>query len=365
MELRPRGKTKPFDPLLFVVLLSLLLVGVFIVASSSWSEGIKEGESGSYYLIKHLRFMVLGGGVCFLGFLLPSKFIKRLSGIFWLFSLFLCLLLFTNLAKSVNGSARWLAVPGVNFQFMPADVLKYSSILFLGNLLEMFRKNGKKEGFIPILLVITISVGVVIVRDFSSASVIGFSLMVMFFVSGIKFSEFILMAGGGMAGFYLMLMKYAYRVERLMSFTNPFDDIADTDWQLANSLYALGMGSITGVGYFNSRQKFSYLPESYNDFIFAIFGEEFGFIGVCLVIALFIIFVSRGLRAAQKSSNFYEKNLAVGITSSIGIQAFFNMGVASGILPVTGITLPFISYGGTALILAMGVSGILLKISRS
>lgn len=343
----------------------LIFVGVFIVASSSWSEGIKEGLGGSYYLHKHLIFLFIGIVVACIAYLLPTKFIKKFSGLLWLVSILLCLLLFTKLAKSVNGSARWLQIPGLPFLFMPADLLKYSSILFLANLLTIFRQNGKKEGFFPIIFVIGMSVGVVIIRDFSSATVIALSLLSMFFVSGISFMEFLSITAVSSVGFYGMLMKFSYRVERLLSFRDPFDDIADTDWQLANSLYALGMGSLTGVGYFKSRQKFSYLPESYNDFIFAIFGEEFGFIGVFLVILLFLILVFRGLQIANYNNKFYEKNLAIGITSSIGIQAFFNMGVASGVLPVTGITLPYISYGGTALVLVLGISGLLLKLSRS
>lgn len=349
---------------LFASIVILLTIGVFMVASSSWSEGIQEGLGGSHFLKRHFVFLGIGFFAGVVGFLFPKNAIRKLSFVLWIVSMAMCMLLFTGLAKSVNGSARWLEIPGIGFSFMPSDILKYTSLFYVANLLTIYRSRGKREGFWIILGVIAASVAIIILRDFSSAAVIGIALVSMFFVAGISGTELITMGGLGAAGFFFMIKAFAYRMERLMSFRDPFDDIADTDWQLANSLYALGMGSITGVGYFQSRQKYSYVPESYNDFIFAILGEEFGFLGTSFVVLLFIVFVTCGLLVAHRKQNFYDKVLVTGIVTSIGVQAFFNMGVASGILPVTGITLPYISYGGTALVLVMGMSGVLLDLAR-
>lgn len=354
---------KYVDPVLLGSIVMLLIIGVFMVASSSWGEGLKEFGDGSYYFKRHIVFLVIGIIACIVGYGMPLKILRKLAMPLWVFSMILCLALFTGMGVTVNGATRWLAIPKTNFQFMPSDLLKYTSIFFVAHLCTIHRKKGRRQGFLPILFVIGASAGIVVIEDFSSASVITISLMSMFFISGMSLSELIAILSLGAMGIYGFVLRVPYRMKRLTSFLDPFDDIANTDWQLANSLYSIGIGSITGVGYFNAYRTFNRLPEAYNDFIFAVIGQEFGLIGSAVVILLFAVFIARGFQTVRMQRKFYEKLVATGIVVSIGFQAFFNMGVAVGLLPVTGLTLPFISYGGTALILVMGMSGILLRLS--
>lgn len=354
---------KYVDPVLLSSIILLLIIGLFMVASSSWAEGLKEFGDGTYYFKRHVVFLILGVIACIVGYGMPIKTLRKLAMPLWVLSMLLCLALFTGLGVTVNGATRWLAIPKTNFQFMPSDLLKYTSIFFVAHLCTIHRKGRKRHGFLPILFVIGASAGIVVIEDFSSASVITISLMSMFFISGMSFSELFAILSMGAIGIYGFVLRVPYRMKRLISFKDPFDDIANTDWQLANSLYSIGIGSVTGVGYFKAYQTFNRLPEAYNDFIFAIIGQEFGLIGTSVVILLFIVFITRGFQTIRRQRKFYEKIVATGIVVSIGFQVFFNMGVAVGLLPVTGLTLPFISYGGTALVLVMGMSGILLRLS--
>lgn len=351
------------DPVLLSSIILLLIIGLFMVASSSWAEGLKEFGDGTYYFKRHVVFLILGVIACIVGYGMPIKTLRKLAMPLWVLSMLLCLALFTGLGVTINGATRWLAIPKTNFQFMPSDLLKYTSIFFVAHLCTIHRKGRKRQGFLPILFVIGASAGIVVIEDFSSASVITISLMSMFFISGMSFSELFAILSMGAIGIYGFVLRVPYRMKRLTSFKDPFDDIANTDWQLANSLYSIGIGSVTGVGYFKAYQTFNRLPEAYNDFIFAIIGQEFGLIGTSVVILLFVVFITRGFQTIRRQRKFYEKLVATGIVVSIGFQAFFNMGVAVGLLPVTGLTLPFISYGGTALVLVMGMSGILLRLS--
>ncbi|MDY3118611.1 MAG: putative peptidoglycan glycosyltransferase FtsW [Peptoniphilus sp.] len=352
------------DPPLLITIVLLLVVGVFMVASSSFTSGLADHGDGTYYLKRHLIFLVVGVCVAGFGYAVPLKTFQRLALPAWIFSLLLCAALYTKFGVNVNGATRWLLIPGTHIQFMPSDILKYASIFYTANLCVRHRGKRKQGGFIPILIVIGLSVVIVMKEDFSSAMVIAISLLGMFFISGMRFSEFLSILSIGLVVMYVFVFRVPYRMKRLTSFIHPFDDIANTDWQLANSLYSIGTGSIKGIGYFRSYEVFNRLPEAYNDFIFAVIGEEFGFVGTSVVIGLFAIFIQRGFLTVLKQRTLYEKLIATGIFLSIGFQAFFNMGVAVGLLPVTGLTLPYVSFGGTALILAMGMSGILLRLSR-
>ncbi|MDO5036863.1 MAG: putative peptidoglycan glycosyltransferase FtsW [Tissierellia bacterium] len=363
--MRKKASKQKIDSTLLVTILLLSFIGLLMVASSSWPESVKNGAGGYSFTLRHLVFLLMGLVACGLTTVFPLKWIRKLSFLFWAVSFILCLLLWTPLGVNVSGSTRWLQIPYIGFRFMPSDLLKFSSVIFFANLLDIYRGRGEKKGFIPLMIIFASSVLIVIVRDFSSAMVIGLTLGLMFLLAGMRFLEILFNLVGGGIGVRLMIYLFPYRIERLQSFRDPFDDIADTDWQLANSLYAFAMGGIRGVGYFNSRQKYSYVPEAYNDFIFAILGEEFGLLGTLFVVALFLVFIWRGMAIALSKKQVFDKLLAFGITLAISIQALFNMGVSVGGLPVTGITLPFISYGGTSLILNLVLAGILLNLSKS
>lgn len=350
---------------LFISVVLLLIVGVLFVASASSYEGLAKMGDNMHFIKRHLIFLVIGLFFFFLATRLPIHFIRRLSFPLFILSIVLCSLLYTPLGVSHFNSVRWLKIPLIGFEFMPSDLIKYSSILYLSDyLVKNQARTGKFKTFVVIIGIIGVSTGLVILRDFSTGMVIGLTLMSLFFVMGMKPYQFVLSGVGGGILAYTMIRMMPYRMERMMSFIDPFDDIQDTDWQLANSLFAHGIGGFFGVGYLNSRLKQGYLPMSYNDFIFPIIGEEWGFIGTTFVVLLYLGFTLSGLQIASRCKKPYDQLVATGITMCISIQAFFNMGVSIGILPVTGLTLPFISYGGTSLWVCLIASGILLGLSR-
>lgn len=359
-------KKRPFHLGLLLSIVLLLIVGVLFVASASSYEGLAKMGNNLHFIKRHLVFLLTG--LCF--FVLASRmsidFIRRMSLPFFVLSVFLCALLYTPLGVSHYNSVRWLKIPLVGFEFMPSDLLKYASIFYLSDYLVKNRRTTRKfKTFAVIIGIIGLSTGLVILRDFSTGMVIGLSLLSLFFVLGMEPYQYALSGLGGGALAFLMIRMMPYRMERMMSFIDPFDDIQDTDWQLANSLFAHGIGGFWGVGYLNSRLKQGYLPMSYNDFIFPIIGEEWGFLGTTFVVLLYFIFTLSGLQVASRCKNLYEQLIATGITVCISIQAFFNMGVTIGILPVTGLTLPFISYGGTSLWVCLVAAGILLGRSKN
>ena len=219
------------DPPLFIAIVLLLIIGVFMVASSSFTAGLAEYGKGTHFLERHIIFLLIGMVAAGVGYVLPLKVFQRLAFPMWALSMVLCAALYTRLGVNVNGATRWLAIPGTKIQFMPADILK-----------------KKKGGFLPIVIVIGLSVGIVMNEDFSSAMVIAISLLGMFFISGMNFTEFVSILTMGIAFMYVFVFRVPYRMKRLTSFINPFDDIGNTDWQLAHSLYAIGTGSVTGIG---------------------------------------------------------------------------------------------------------------------
>lgn len=361
-----KKKRRYKDPLFIITLWALTFIGIFMIASSSYPEGITKFNDGLHFLKRHLIFVVIGIFTYQVTSRVPSIMIRKLSFLMFLFSLGLCLLLYTSLGVDHWGQVRWLRVPGTGFEFMPSDLIKFTSVFYLSDFLLRHRKElGTFVGFLKVIAIIGLSVGPIIPKDFSTGVVIGAALLSVYFLVGIRRYQWLFLGGIGTALVYAMLTmeRFAYRKERLLSFTDPFNDIADTDWQLHYALYALGIGGFYGQGPFQSRLKQGYLPLCYNDFIFPIIGEEWGFIGTAVIVILFGILCWRGLYFAIKTEDLYDKFIATGITVSISVQAFFNMGVSMGILPVTGLPLPFISYGGTSLIVTFAAIGVLAGIS--
>ena len=343
----------------------LLFVGLLSVASASSYEGLTKMGDNLYFIKKQVFFLAVGLVLFFFATRLPIGLVHKLSLPFFLLSLGLCALLYTPLGVSHYNSVRWLKIPGLGFEFMPSDLLKYASILYLSKFLVDHKKTlGSFQTFIQIILIIGASTGLVILRDFSTGMVIGLSLFSLFFIMGMRGYQFVLSLAGGLGLAYVMVTTMPYRMERMMSFLDPFDDIKDTDWQLANSLFAHGIGGFFGVGYLNSTLKQGYLPMSYNDFIFPIIGEEWGFLGTSFVVLMYFLLTLSGLQIASRCKSLYRQLVAVGITICIAIQAFFNMGVSIGILPVTGLTLPFISYGGTSLWMSLMAAGLVFGLSK-
>ncbi len=277
------------------------------------------------------------------------------------------LLLVVFLFPSVNGAQRWIPL-GPFGSLQPSELAKYVVVLFLARSLEV-KGEGVKQfstGILPYLGVSGFYAALVLSqKNLSIASVIMIVTFITLFAAGGKLKHlFGIVAPVMFAAAVAFTVLEPYRMKRLMSFTNPWNDPIGDGYQLIQSFYALGAGGVTGLGLGQSRQKTLYMPEPHNDFIFSIIGEELGLIGCICIITLFIIFIWRGISVAMKARDTYGTLLAIGITSVIAVQSLINIAVVTGSMPVTGVPLPFISYGGTALLINMTAVGILLNISR-
>lgn len=353
----------------FTLLLSTLLlvfIGIIMVFSSSWPEAIRMNDG--YYFLKKQTVAAVVGFVAMIFFMnFDYKLLKKFSKIIYAVSLFTGLLIFTPLGLELNGARRWVNL-GIT-TFMPSDVIKIGSIIFLSAFLSNRKNKVKslKEGTIPALLIIGLSCGMIYLqRSLSVTVTLAMTLMAIFFVAGMKLSHLAVMIAGGITGLILAITdeENAYRMRRITAFMDPFADKTDSGWQAVQSLYALGSGGLFGLGLGKSRQKFFYIPEPYNDFIFAIIGEELGFLGALTVILLFLVLIWRGIRVALNVDDLFGCLVATGIVALISVQTLIHVAVVTSSMPTTGIPLPFVSYGGTSLAIYMGAIGILLNISR-
>ncbi len=356
---------KYIDKILLIDVMILLILGSLLVFSASWPEGVFKFENGYHFIIRHLRSLLLGLLVMYLATLFDYKNYKKLALLIIFFAIIANLLLYTGLGDDRLGSTRWLDLPLIP-AFMPSDILKVASVIFIAFYLDgIGTKVRNLKNTLIAAAFIVFFVLLVLQKDFSSSMVIFFGLSSILFVSGMRLNHLALLgvAAAGLGYFGINSPRFAYRIPRLLSFMDPFSTRLTSGYQLMNSLYALALGGVTGAGLGRGVQKFTYIPHVYNDFIFAVLGEEFGLVGTILLVLLFGVFMWRGYSIASNCRDKFGKYLAVGITSMIIIQAFFNIMVAIGFAPVTGITLPFISYGGTSLIMTMGSTGILFNIS--
>ncbi|GFN35969.1 putative lipid II flippase FtsW [Tepidimicrobium xylanilyticum] len=359
-------KKKACDFILLLTTLLLVFIGIIMVFSSSWPEGIRMND-GYYFLRKQIISALVGfvGMLFFMNF--DYRFIYRLSKLIYLFSIISGLLIFTPLGVVKKGARRWINLGFATF--MPSDIIKLGSIIFLAAFLSKRKDTIRefKKTTIPTIMIIGLSCGLIYLqKDLGTTVTLGATLVSIFFVAGMKISHLILMAIGAIVGLVLAIFTgdNEYRIRRIVAFLDPFADKADSGWQAVQSLYALGSGGLFGLGLGKSRQKFFYIPEPYNDFIFAIIGEELGFLGTLTVILLFMIIIWRGIRIALNTEDLFGCLLATGIVSLITVQTLIHIAVVTSTIPTTGIPLPLISYGGTSLVLYMSAIGILLNISR-
>ena len=363
---------KTVDKTLLTVTILLIIIGIAAVSSASWPQAVsKHKGAGFYYTKRQISALVIGIMSVFIILNLKMSIIKKLSFPIFIITLFLVFALWLpGWASEEYGQERWIVknIGGRTLRLQPSDFLKVSSILFLAKYLEQNKNQiAKKEIFFVILAIIGVSAGPIMTKDFSTAVVIGVSLFAMFLVGGMKPYQFVTMAAVGVALMLFILFKDdAFRLKRIAQFSEAAGgDLDKMHYHTKQSILAISMGGIFGVGYFKSRQKYAYLPLAHNDFIFCIIAEELGLVGVATVVVLFGIFAYRGYKIAYDATNLFDKYVAVGLTTFIVVQAIFNMGVTTGLFPVTGITLPFISYGGTSLLSCVASAGLLLRISSN
>ncbi len=361
------AKKKSADFILLIATISLVFIGIVMVFSASWPEAMVDWENGYHFLSKQL----VSAGIGFVAMLvfmnLDYKFFKRFAVPIYVLSLLSGFLLFTPIGVNLKGATRWINLGFTTF--MPSDAIKVGSIIFFASFLANKReKIGLLvQGTIPALFYIGLSCSLIYLQpDLGTTVTLAATMMAMFFVAGMKLSHLFAMIGGaaGLLFFAITGEGNEYRMRRWTTFVDPFKDKLGDGWQVVQSLYALGSGGMFGLGLGKSRQKFFYIPEAYNDFIFSIIGEELGLIGTLLVLFLFLIIIWRGIIIALKTDDLFGCYLASGITALITIQSLINIAVVTSTIPTTGITLPFISYGGTSLLFYLASMGILLNISR-
>jgi cell division protein FtsW len=345
-------------PMLMLIAFSL---GVVYSASSSWS--VKLSGDSMYLFKNHLIRAAAGIFMIFLFSRIDYRHLIRYrKALIFIAILMLIYVLFVG-GETTKGATRWLRIGSMSFQ--PADFVKFALIINLSYMLAEKKDyvTNLYYGYLPMITyVMLISVLIAMQPNFSTASIIFISSMMLFFVGRVKIKHMVYTVISIFPVAVLYILSKPYIMSRLFSFSERTSG-GDANYQLSQAIIGFGNGALFGVGPGNSNQRDFFLPQSYDDFVFSIVGEEYGFIGVAIVILLFAIFIYRGLRLSKNLEDDFAKYLAFGITIIIGMNAIINMMVATGIMPTTGVTLPFISYGGTSIIFNSIALGILLNIS--
>lgn len=370
MEAERRG-----TPDFILLALTFLLVGfgtVMVFSSSSAFAALKYGDS--LYLTKR-HIMFVGIGIVAMLFIMNIHYQNIKKIILVLLVTTIALLIYVLFTEPIKDVRRWIQI-GQLFTIQPSEIAKLTIILYLAGLIhkkgERFR--DFKRGLLPALVVVAFIASLIVMQpDLGTAVILVLCASVVIIVGGANLKHIFIISSIAVAvlglfiSIYLLVASpatYNYQVGRITSYLDPWADEQGTGWHLIRSLYAFGHGGLTGTGLGQSIQKLHYLPEAYNDFIFAIIGEEFGFIGAALFVLTFLCLLWRGLLVAIRCPNRYGSLIGIGIVSMLGFQAFINMGGVIGAIPITGAPLPFISYGGTSLIVCLTSIGILLSISR-
>ncbi|MFB4158610.1 stage V sporulation protein E [Geomicrobium sp. JSM 1781026] len=360
-------KKKTADGLLLFAIGALLIIGVIMVysASAAWGE---YRFSDPYYFAKRQMLFAFVGVIGMTIMMHVDYWNWRrftLLGLFICFGL-LILVLIPGVGLVRGGAQSWIGVGA--FSIQPSEFMKLAMIAFLAHWLAANPQKIQsfKTGLLPLLAIIFTAFGLIMLQpDLGTGAVMVATSFVILFVAGARVRHFAVMGGIGVAGFVGLIASAPYRIDRITSFMDPWSDPLGTGFQIIQSLYAIGPGGLFGMGFGESRQKYFYLPEPQTDFIFAVIAEEGGFIAGVAVISLFAIILWRGVRTALLAPDSFGTYLAVGIVGMLFIQVAINVGVVIGLIPVTGITLPLLSYGGSSLTLMLVALGILVNISSN
>ena len=366
----------PVDFTLVITTLLLLSIGLIMVLSASSPTSLQESGNSYQYFARQLFFAVLGLAGMFVASKIDYRIFQKFYKHLYVASI---LLLFAVLVVGfrAKGAKRWISLGFISFQ--PSEFVKFFIIVFYAGILVKNRNELGKffKGLIKHFLFLIPIIGLLLAQPHLSTSiVIILTCAIMMIVAGCKFWQALLcgIVGGGAIGSAATVLyfisetfqdKFQYAVTRITTFLDPWKYASAEGWQVIQSLYAIGSGGLFGTGLGDSKQKYLYLPEPHNDFIFSVLAEELGFAGCVLVFALFAIFIWRGILIAIKAPDMFGSLVAVGITALVGVQAIINIAVVTSSMPATGMQLPFFSYGGTALCILLCEVGVLLSISRA
>lgn len=358
---------KKYDKLLLISVIIISIFGCLMIYSASYVWADYKFNDPFKYLKSQSLFLIIGYiAMFFISKISYLKYKKYANIIFTICTIMLILVLIPGIGTVRNGSRSWFGIGGLGIQ--PSEFTKLALIIFTSKYLSNNDKNIKniKKGVLPILLILLLTFALIMLEpDFGTGIVIIMTIIVLLFISGVKISFFVSIGIIGLIGIVLLIAIAPYRIERIVSFLNPWSDPLGSGFQIIQSLYAIGPSGLLGLGFGNSIQKHFYLPEPQTDFIFAIISEEFGFVGILIVSLLFITIIYSGFKIATTCENHFGKYLAFGITFGLAFQTILNLMVVVGLVPVTGVTLPFLSYGGSSLLISLASIGILLNINKN
>ncbi len=354
------------DGWIFFTVAALLAVGITMVLSTSYLYAQERFGDGTYFFRKQL----IAAGIGFVGLLIaaamPVEVYRKLAyPLMAAVLLVLVFLLIPGIGAVRGGARRWLVLGG--FAFQPAELAKLSLLLYLAR--SLAKKTDKMASFtlgvLPHLVVGGLFIGLIVLEpDLGTAVTLGLLLILMLFIAGAKLSHLVYLGLAALPVVAVAIMGAEYRLRRMMTFLDPWRDASKSGFQIIQSYIAFGSGQLLGRGLGESRQKMFYLPEAHTDFIFSVIGEEMGLLGAFGVLALFAVIIVRGLRLTSRIEEPFSQYLAFGLTTLLGLQALIHMSVVMGLLPTKGLVLPFISYGGSAMMVNLIEAGMLLGLSR-
>ena len=358
--------TKSYDKVLLFTVICLIIFGILMIysASSIWAE---YKFNDQFHYVKYQSIFAIAG---LIGMHIISKinyriYYKNANKILLICIILLILVLIPGIGSVRNGSRSWFGIGSLGIQ--PSEFAKLGLIIFTSKFLSKSTRFIKsyKEGIIPILTITLIFFGLIMLQpDLGTGVILVMSIISLLFIAGVNIKFFLLGGILGLIGIIVLIIIAPYRMDRITSFIDPWSDELGTGFQIIQSLYAIGPGGLLGTGYLNSIQKHFYLPEPQTDFIFSIIAEEFGIIGAIIVVGLFSIILYRSIKIALNTKDSFSKYLSFGIIFQMIFQTLMNLMVVIGLIPVTGVTLPFLSYGGSSLLISMFSIGLLLNISR-
>ena len=357
------------DMRLLLPVLALLSIGLIMVASASFSFAEHKLGDQLFFFKRHLAYLFIAAGAMGIGFFVSPSVWANYGRLWILLAVFLLIIvLIPGIGREVNGSRRWLAFAGFTLQV--SELVKVVTVVFLAAHLEKHRdtlSDDWREFFKLIGVIVVLSILLLMEPDFGSAVTLSCTFMALLFLGGSHIRQFSLVFATGLLAIGALAYTAPYRLERLATYMDPWSDPYNAGYQLIQSLIAFGRGEWFGVGLGQSVQKMLYLPEAHTDFVFAIFAEEFGFVGVICLMSLYVLMILRVLQLGKLAivrKDWYATFVLIGFGLLLSGQTFINLGVNAGLLPTKGLTLPFVSYGGSSLLVCCAMIGMMLRFSH-